>query len=122
MIGIQSQLGHIRSHVVRPLHFPSQLAVIDHCTCTVDVGWTRETFHYNKTFGAPPSADESTEEAWDALVPRKVSPLPYDKMLSNLWRRGTRIRSISREFSQNLRSFRCASAPLLGMSTTAQHS
>lgn len=53
---------------------PHQPAIA-HCSYllpTVHVGWTKQTFQYNKTFGAASSADESTEGAWDAIVPRNL--------------------------------------------------
>ena len=39
--------------------------------CAVDLDWKQMVFHYNRTFGAEPSSDGSTEAAWDSIVPCK---------------------------------------------------
>lgn len=100
---------------------PHQPAIA-HCSYllpTVHVGWTKQTFQYNKTFGAAPSADESTEEAWDAMAPRNLCFTRCEETLSKHWHRGTRLRPISCEFSKHFRGLGCASTPLLGMSAIA---
>lgn len=45
----------------------------------VDFSSTKQSFHYNRTFAIAPSDDQSTENAWNELVPRKPFPTPINR-------------------------------------------